>query len=314
MASSQSVMSETLQSITDTKIGELEKRRNAYASRKDKILQSLENKDVSVRDRVSILINEVAKSPGLKETSFNDELHNIARWLEQSTFDPFVPESKLLVYEKLLRSSLDRGSRLLDLAHLYSHLLTEWIQTPASEGSEADMLDKSDSDESFEVVEDTQKARLQQLRDKFTQVVFEPLETDEVEIDNYLSQLFQGRHGERALERIRRDVLSQGKFMRQESFRIDDQSLKWCIKALLKNQLLSDEKKASLSDFLKDDAVLSEITDVLNMRYRDLDTWDWNLGEDGMPVCPYVFPHVLPQDTQLIQFIDARVSMANGES
>src|SRR4051812_39818568 len=115
MASSQSVMSDTLQSITDTKIGELEKRRNAYASSKDKILQSLEDKDVNVRDRLSILIKEVAKWPGQKEPSSKDELHNIARWLEQSTFDPSVPESKLLVYEKLLRSSLDRGSRLLDL-------------------------------------------------------------------------------------------------------------------------------------------------------------------------------------------------------
>lgn len=279
-------MSETLQSITDTKIGELEKRRNAYASSKQKILQSLEDKEVNVRDRVSILIKEITKWPDEKESNSKDELHNIARWLEQSTFDPSVPESKLLVYEKLLRSSLDRGSRLLDLAHLYSHLLTEWIRTPASGGSEADMLDKSDSDESFEVVEDTQKARLQQLRDKFTQVVFEPLETDEVEIDNYLRQLFQGHHGERALERMRVDVSSLGKSMRQESFRIDNQSLKWCIKALLKNQLLSDEKKASLSNFLKDDAVLSEIRDVLNMRYRDLDLWDWNLGENGMLVCP----------------------------
>jgi len=283
-------MSETLKSITNTKIRELEKQRNAYASRKNKVLESLDNKDVSQHDRVSILIKEVDKLPGRKEQSSNDELHNIARWLEQSTFDPFVPESKQLVYETLLRSRLDRGSLQLDLAHLYSGLLTEWIGTPASEGSEPDMLEKSDSDESFEVIEETQKARLQQLRDKFAQVVFEPLETDEVEIKKYLGQLFQGHHGERAIERIRDQVSQLGKSMRQERFRIDDQSLKWCIKALLKNQLLGDEKKATLSNFLKDEAALSEIRDVLNMRYRDLDSWEWNLGEDGMPVCPYVLP------------------------
>ena len=279
-------MSDTLQSITDTKIGELEKRRYTYAASKDKTLKSLEDKAVNVRDRLSILIKEVANSSDWKEPSTKDELHNIARWVEQSTFDPSTPESKLLVYEKLLRSRLDRGSRLLDLAHLYSQLLTEWIRTPAPADSEADILDKSDSDGSFELVEDTQKARLQQLRDKFTRVVFEPLETDEVEIDNYLRQLFQGHHGERALERIRDGVSSLGKMMKQETFRIDDQTLKWSIKALLKNQLLSDEKKASLSDFLKDDDVLNEIRDVLNMRYRDLDTWEWNLEDDGMLVFP----------------------------
>ena len=50
--------------------------------------------------------------------------------------------------------------------------------------------------------------------------------------------------------------------------------------------MLNDEKKASLAEFLKDDAVLAEIRDVLNMRFRDLKEWEWNLGEEGMPVLP----------------------------
>lgn len=286
MASSQSVLSETLQSITVTKITELEKQRNAYTSSKQKIFQSIEAGAEDVRVRLSTLIKGFENLRERKDLDYNHDLHNITRWLEQSSFDPSVPETKLLEYEKQLRSRLDRGSRQLDLAHLYSRLLTEWIGTPTSADSEIDDLEKSDSGESFEVVEDTQKARLEQLRDKFAQVVFEPLETDEVEINNYLLKLFPGHHGERALERLREEVSSVGKSMRCDTFRIDDQTLKWSIKALLKVQLLSDEKKATLNDFLKDDAVLSEIKDVLNMRFRDLDNWDWNLGEKGMPVSP----------------------------
>jgi hypothetical protein len=136
MASSQSVLSETLQSITVTKISELEKQRNEYTSIKQKIFQSIEDESKDVRVRVSMLIKGVENLRERKDLNYNHELHNIARWLEQSTFDPSVPETKLLGYEKQLRSRLDRGSRQLDLAHLYTRLLTEWIGTPTSADTE----------------------------------------------------------------------------------------------------------------------------------------------------------------------------------
>ena len=283
MASSESVLSETLQSITVTKIAELEKQRQAYSSSKDEVVRSVDDESKDVRARLALLIKGLSKLKFQSDYSFEN---NVARWLQQSKFDPSIPDSILLKYERQLRSKLDVRSRRMDLAHLYSQLLTEWIGTPVPTESEVDSLAKSDSDDSFEMIEDTQKARLQQLRDKFALVVFEPLQSDEVEIDNYLSQMFRGHHGENALKRMRDSVSSFGEQMRGETFRIDDQSLKWCIKALLNNQLLSEEKKASLHDFLKDEAVLNEIKDVLNMRFRDLDDWGWNLGESGMPVSP----------------------------
>lgn len=95
-----------------------------------------------------------------------------------------------------------------------------------------------------------------------------------------------GDHGARTLEILRREVSDLGKHMLEDTFRIDEQVLTWCIKGLLKNDLLNDEKKASLNDFLKDDAVLAEIKDVLNMRLRDLKEWEWDLPERGMPVVP----------------------------
>ena len=289
MASSQSVLSDTLQSITVTKIAELEKQRNAYNSSKEKLYDYVAHDVEDVRGRLSKLLKGVENLPGDLDYSSdinNNDIHNITRWVEQSKFDPSVSEDKLLDYERQLRSRLDRRSRKLDLTHLYSRLLTEWIGTPTSADSEANSLENSDSEESFELVKDTQKARLDALSQKFAEVVFEPLETDEVEIDNYLGQLFKGHHGERALERLRTEVSRAGELMRLDARRVDMQSLKWCIKALLKNQLLSEDKKASLNDFLKDDAVLGEIKDVLNMRFRDLDKWEWNLGEGGMPVEP----------------------------
>ena len=284
MASSQSVLSETLQSITLTKIHELEKQKEAYSFRKGQILQSAQGHSEHVRERISILLKGVENLTDSNNVHVKNELHNVRRWLDQSVYDSSVPEAKLLAFEQRLRSRLDTGTRKLDLAHLYSRLLTEWIGT-TSASTDPNELEGSGSDDSFEMVKDSQKARLEQLRDKFARVVFEPLETSERAIENYLTQLFPGDHGAKTLAILREDVASFGKSMLSDTYRLDEQTLRWCVKALLKNELLNDEKKASLNEFLKDDAVMAEIRDVLNMRCRDLKDWDWNL-EDGMPVLP----------------------------
>ena len=286
MASSSSVLSGTLQSITVTKIKELEKQKDSYNAHKDSVFQQANDNSGDVRGRIHVLLKGVKDVRDSTGNETKTRSVNINRWTTQSLYDTSVPESKLLAFEQKLRSHLEQGCTKLDLAHLYSRLLTEWIGSSTSAEAESEDLEGSGSDESFEVVQDTAKARLEQLRDKFARVVFGPLETDEAKIESYLSKLFEGDHGARALERLRDEVSGFGERALGESFRLDDQHLRWCIKALLKNDLLNDEKKASLNDFLKDEAVLAEIRDVLNMRFRDLKDWSWNLGDEGMPVVP----------------------------
>ena len=281
MASSSSVLSRTLQSITVTKIQELEKQRQSYENHKEEALKRAEERS-SVRGRVVSLHYRVKKL----DIWSKDELDNMRRWTDQAEYDPCVSDATLSKFEALLRSKLDIESRKFSLADLYSRLLTEWIDYPNNGDSETASLENTTLDEPFEVVETRQKARLQELRDKFESVVLEPLQTDEVEIDNYLSSLFVGDNGERALKKLRDGVSRQGKFMLED--RLDQKTLVWCIKALLKNELLNDEKKASLRDFLRDDAVLKEIRDVLNMRYKNIQNWSWGPETEakGMPVLP----------------------------
>lgn len=285
MASS-SVLSQTLQSITVTKIRELEKQRNAFSKSKAQILASSEHASSDIRASINALLEGVKKELNRDERDLRDELDNIGRWVDQSAHDPTVPEATLRKYEHKLKSCLDNIGTRLDFAHLYSRLLIEWIEAPAASDDSESGLETSGSDESFELVQNTQRERLEQLREKFARVVFDPLETDEVEIDQYLMGLFKGEAGEAALKQMRDSVSFFGESMLLST--IDLKSLKWCIQALLKNQLLNDEKTASLNDFLKDEAVLNEICDVLNMRLKDLSNWDWNLGDEGMPVVPYV--------------------------
>jgi hypothetical protein len=191
----------------------------------------------------------------------------------------------LQTIEGQLRSRFDAQSLRLSLADLYSRLLTEWLVSSASSdgGPTPAMQGITSLEDSFEIIE---RDRLQQLRNKFSAVVFTPLETDEVEIDNYLSDLFKDDTGAKALERMRNEAKHHGERAFQELDPFNQRSIEWCIKGLLKNDLLSEDKKIILQDFLQDEVALGEICDVLNMKYKDLKNWSWDAGDVGMPVEP----------------------------
>jgi hypothetical protein len=128
--------------------------------------------------------------------------------------------------------------------------------------------------------------RLQELCDKFESVVFEPYETNEVEIDAHLHELFEQGDGIKQLENIRNKLKAHGNNMLSDTTPFNKHTLTWCIKGLLAEDLLSDEKQGILQDFLRNEVVLGEIADVLNMRFADIKNWSWDAGENGIPVMP----------------------------
>jgi hypothetical protein len=278
MSSTATALSQTLKSITITKIAKLEKQRISFANRKHDILDAVENAATNQRERVSILLSGV-KELDLPLSSGTD-LSNIQRWINQSDFDDSIPQSMLIGFEEQLRSLLDVQTRRLDLADLYSRLLREWLNS-SDEGEEIVEEDGS-LDGSFEVVE---KDRLKQLRDKFEAAVFTSLDTNSEEIQEYLNGLFESEEDGKALERLRREVGYLGSRAAAPA-PFDKHTLNWCIKGLLNNELLKDEKKAILEEFRKDEVARGEICDVLNMQYADLQNWSWDAGDDGLPVEP----------------------------
>ena len=52
----------------------------------------------------------------------------------------------------------------------------------------------------------------------------------------------------------------------KNSTHFDDFTLKWVIQGLLRSDLVTDEKRKVLEDFLNNKVVLAEIADILNMR------------------------------------------------
>ncbi|CZR69054.1 uncharacterized protein PAC_18955 [Phialocephala subalpina] len=279
MSSSTAALSRTLKTITLTKINELEKQRKAYAHSKNAILK-VADEAPHQRERVLRLLegveglNQISSSPSA-------DLSNIRRWLFQSHYDSSVPENMLNDFEAQLRAQLNIRTRRLDLGRLYSRLLTEWLDSSNAIEEEPVIEETECLDESFEVIE---KDRLKQLTEKFESVVFTPLETDPVEIHEYLDSLFQGDIGDKTLTRLREATHNKGVHILRHKTVFDESTIKWCLEGLLANDLLRDDKKAILQEFLQDEVARKEICDVLNMKFVDLDNWTWDVGPDGLPV------------------------------
>jgi hypothetical protein len=283
MSSSTAALSRTLKSITIIKIAELEKLRNSFIARKHALLEAAEQAELNKRQKVLGLLKGVEEGLDLPSSS-DVSLPNMKRWLDQSHFDDSIPEEMLQSTDEQSRCQLLVQTRRLDLADLYSRLLREWLNSNNSETEmELAVNDSTSLDGSFELVE---KDRLKSLREKFEAVVFTPMETNEMEIDNYLARLFEGDNGAKALERLRKKTESMGKWSLKTSEPFDETSLRGCLKGLLANDLLSEEKKTILQEFLKDEVARGEICGVLNMKYRDIKNWTWDAGDEGMLVEP----------------------------
>ncbi|KAJ5756079.1 reverse transcriptase [Penicillium manginii] len=274
-------LSRTLQSLTRSKIYELEKQRDAYEQRKFEALADADQCP-TLRERVEHLLVSTRKLlPALNRDA---DILNIEHWVDQARFDSSIPTHKLEGFEKYLRNKLEPHSRKLQLADLYSRLLTEWMNPPSREKENQETA--SDDSDGFLVVEERQKQRLQQLCDQFESMVFKSHETDAFEINAFLDALFPDEEQKQLLKNFRDRVsrATESIWEREDPFTVD--SLSACIRGIQCEEIVTDEKQETLKHFVNNKVALSEIADVLNMRYADLDNWDWHTGEEGVPVLP----------------------------
>ncbi|KAF1840639.1 uncharacterized protein K460DRAFT_320907 [Cucurbitaria berberidis CBS 394.84] len=282
MASESNFLSQTLQAITSTKRREQERRRKTFEASKAKLLESVAAASDD-RARLEVMLSGFKElSSSNKGVSYVDDdrtehARNVARYLEQSYRDPSVSSGIIQGFYRNFRQKVDQESQRFDYADLYYRLLSEWTDA-SSKPLEQSERKEEELDGSFEHVP---KYDLQKLKNKFASVVFTPRETDEVEIDTYLSDFFQDDHGTSLLEAIRKANVAFARKLKERATPFDSEILKQCIKALLGNNLLNDDAKNTLSEFTTNEVVLDEIADVLNLRFADLDNWSWQ-ADEGM--------------------------------
>lgn len=155
---------------------------------------------------------------------------------------------------------------------MYGELVTEWLVAEKGASLPDNM---SETSEGFEKV---RPAERDESRIAWEKLVFEPFETDQMAIAEYLRALFgetsDNKQGFKALKELHKQVEAFETTLSSPN-QFDENVLRWVINGLMASGLLSDEKRGALKDFLASPVILAEIADVLNMRIADISTWSW---------------------------------------
>ncbi|OAL50609.1 hypothetical protein IQ07DRAFT_566679 [Pyrenochaeta sp. DS3sAY3a] len=288
MASAGSVFSETLQTITTTKLEELAKQRISFEE-KYAALRAAAQAETNLFKRVALLLDGIKGCLGVKTSTkkgkdgqsgrviiggtgnprLERDLSNLERFFEQARFDPSVSSKVLENWEKTLVDYLSVQSTKFQYADLYGKLVTEWLSSEKVTPTDGD----TEMTESFE---ELPGAKRLSARAEWEKMVFEPASVDTEAVKTYLHKLFiaDKKDGAAALSELRDEVeFFESSF--NDSSQFNTYNLRSTIRGLQNSDLLSNEKRAALKDFLSNDIILTEIVDILNVRMSALDRWTW---------------------------------------
>ena len=291
MAATGSVYSQTLHSITTTKLEELSKKRATFEDRKAKSLdvfdasttdlENLQRLLEGVKHCFAVRTTTPKGSKGriiagsTKDPQLELKLQNLERFLGQLHYDPSVSSELIREWQDYLLQQLDVQTSKYEYASLYGSLVTEWLV------AEQPVHDNDGDVPMEEGFEDIGSAERLESRAEWEKSVFQAQHTDEKKIGTYLDSLFgkksRDKQTAKALKELHSDVESfEAEMAKAEPF--NPNVLKWVIKGLKSSDLLTDDKRAVLKDFNNNNVVLNELSDVLNMRMAALDNWSW--GEE----------------------------------
>lgn len=313
--SSNGALPQTLKSITATKIKELSKQRVIFDQHKKQILATAsEAKDL--RTRAQVLLDGISRLKGYPKELLDrddsdldadaDEIDpdhvfsesgagrlqradhaNIRRFLLQSRYDSSISQSSIQARVTQLETDL----RFLEIKHehgaFYSNLVTEWLSeldestSPKSNESSTDPLSTSDLGP-----EPVGRAEMHEQRATWESLGFNAAtHVNEDAIHAYLSSLFtETKLSREAFTKLRTKIQTFGADLLSRGSWLDVDELKWVSEALLKADLLNDQKAAILKEFMRNKEVAQEVADVLNMRLASLESWSWTTDGNGIPL------------------------------
>ncbi|KAI7163195.1 hypothetical protein KC349_g1493 [Hortaea werneckii] len=289
MTSHGSLFSQTLQEITSTKLSELSKKRDRFEYHHQRCIALSQREEdltgtlVTISDIIKQHFGITAAADqgahgSTKDYQLEIDLRNLDRFLAQAKYDPTVSSKLLRRWQKSLLRYMDVQSLKYTYAWLYGQLTTEWLSTTGLSSSSVAKDDEEMSE--FEQVSGSKKL---ENRARWEQSVFQETNVDPAAIKNMLNEVFEASSPDsphvmpRATEKLRESVRAfESKFTMSEDFNV--RTLRLAIKGLLASDLLPNEKQQALSDFDKNETVLSEVADVLNMRLAAFQEWSW--GEE----------------------------------
>ena len=276
MASKGGVYSQTLREITNTKLDELAKKRATFESQRERITTLVQTEQDATK-KLAILARDmracffIPKSNGpiigrhSNNTRLEIELSHLDRFLAQARYDPSVSPKVLQKWQQTLLGHFETQSSKYAYATLYGQLTTEWLSTK-SDAVAASVTEDIEMDD-YEHVSAGKKI---EGRRKWEESVFQAKEIDEAALNKLLVDLFEAtpndsKHLLNATKILRKKVQFLEHDLISGSQQLDLATLKSTIHGLIASDLLDDEKRAALRDFVGNKTILIEILDVLNM-------------------------------------------------
>lgn len=275
-------LSQSMHRITATKLTALSTQRDAFESEKKSLLDDVKN-ELSQSQRIRLLLDWFLKQ---EDKVVLDVLFtkNVQRFLNQSRHDNSVSPSLLEEWQVTFEKALDIQSRKYQYASLFGKLVTEWLEHPNDAVSGSVGLTHAESDtasqDSFEQVG---RAEMHEQRAEWESIVFNTsTKSDPVTIKDYLSNLFGATSKAKKLSKTPLENLKEHikDNLRLGNFTPD--VVEWCIKGLLRMDLLSRDKRNAIIEFQSNSLVLVELADVLNMELDAIDSWSW--GDNPIPL------------------------------
>ncbi|GKT84928.1 LOW QUALITY PROTEIN: hypothetical protein Ct61P_02778 [Colletotrichum tofieldiae] len=267
MASSD-ILSQTLHTITSVKLSQLDKQKASYESGKRALLDDAAY-ETNHRKRARLLVERSEKLPAMNSLGDSSlvSVDNLKRFVQQADYDPCISEDLLSDYENAMRNELDVQSAKYRYAELYGKLVNEWISAGkvADQGSESGFVPVG-------------REEMHRQRATWEQYVFQAKETDGRGIKSYLERLFvaSSKDIERAFGALKGRI---GEFQRgwDKKTHFDEDSLKNTIRGLLRTDILTDQKRTTLNDFLR-----NEVRNRRRPQHADADPPDLGLGRPDL--------------------------------
>jgi len=258
-----SVFGETLHTITTTKLEELTKQRVAFEEEYSALLDAAKA-EIDPLKRVCLLLdgtkaclgvqtdNNTAQddrssrviSSGARNTRLETDIRNLDRFIEQARFDPSVSSKVVTDWEKTLLQYLSVQSMKFQYADLYGKLVTEWLSSDKIAAEDVDV----EMTESFEEIPGAKKLA---SRVEWEKDVFQAADVDGNALNSYLEELFTANNktGTAAIRNLRKKVEEFEKDL-NNSVQFSQYTLRETIQGLENSDLLSNEKRETLRDFL----------------------------------------------------------------
>lgn len=191
---------------------------------------------------------------------------NVDRFLIQAKRDPSISSIQLAHWERRLLGLMDAQLIRYSYATLYISIMEEWQKSSDQSGEPAEGI--------IEV--DDSSSTMKQHRQKWESYVFTTVEADKDAIAKWLDIHFRSSPSTiQALDGLKKQVAIFETQMAEDHEHFTTSTMNWCIWGLLRSDLLTDDKRATLTAIQQDKDAPSDVVDELNMRMNTLDRWAW---------------------------------------